>query len=125
MIVRTIDQIKGTDREVVGVGFISQRLILAKDNMGFSFHQTIIPKGDPHNWCYKNHLESCYCIEGFGILKNLDDGSEYEIKPGTIYILNNNDNHLFQAIEDTILISVFNPPIKGSEIHKEDGSYDI
>lgn len=115
----------GTDRDVNFNAGRSVRPILDSDGMGFSVHKTIIPKGEPHNWHYKNHLEACYCISGMGELINLETNEKFTIKPHTIYALNNNDNHTFQALEDTILISIFNPPCKGQETHKKDGSYEI
>tara|TARA_S200002703_G_scaffold91609_1_gene79079 strand:+ start:256 stop:636 length:381 start_codon:yes stop_codon:yes gene_type:complete len=124
MIVRTINKITNTDRHVKGVGFESLRLILAKDRMGFSLHKTIIPKGDAHNWHYKHHLEACYCVSGYGILTNLETCEKHVIEPDTIYILNQHDNHTFQAFQDTVLISVFNPPVVGDEVHQKDGSYE-
>lgn len=125
MKVTCISEIINTDREVHGQGFTSLRLILAKDNMGFSFHKTLIPKGPKQNWHYKNHLEACFCISGKGILIDLQTGKEYNIKPDTIYLLDNHDNHTFEAIEDCVLISIFNPPVTGSEIHQADGSYSL
>lgn len=115
--------LKGTDREVFGKGFISMRILLEKDNMGFSLHKTIIPKGGKENWHYKHHLEACYCVYGYGILTDMTTGKEYEIRADTTYVLDKHDNHTFQAFEDTVLISIFNPPVIGNEVHREDGSY--
>jgi L-ectoine synthase len=113
------------ERCVEGKGFESIRFILEKDNMGFSLHKTIIPKGGPYHWHYTKHKEACYCIKGEGELVDLSTGNKYIITPDTIYILDNHDNHTFEAFEDIELISVFNPPVKGDEVHKEDGSYEI
>jgi len=113
------------DRCVTGKGFESIRLILERDLMGFSLHKTIIPKGGPHHWHYINHLEACYCIKGIGRLTNLATGEVYLIQPDSIYILDDHDDHTFEAIEDVELISVFNPPVKGNEVHNSDGSYTI
>ncbi len=125
MTVRTIKEIENTDRNVSFVGGNSLRLILAKDGMGFSFHKTIIPKGEPHHWHYKQHLEACFCVSGRGILTDNETLKQYDIVPDTIYLLDNHDSHFFQAIEDTILISVFNPPVTGNEVHNADGSYSL
>jgi len=100
-------------------------MILAKDSMGFSVHKTVIPKGGVLHWHYLNHLESCYCIQGKGILTEIKTGESFTVVPDTIYILDNHDDHTFQAIEDVVLISVFNPPVTGNEIHNSDGSYSI
>lgn len=123
MKVTSVQDIQGTDREVQGEGFTSLRLILAKDNMGFSFHKTIIPKGPKQRWHYKHHLEACFCVSGEGILTDLTTNKYYVIRPDTIYLLDNHDNHTFEAVEDCVLISIFNPPVTGSEIHLADGSY--
>jgi len=113
----------GTERDVKFKEGRSIRMILEKDGMGFSFHKTIIPKGKKGHWHYKYHKESCYCIKGKGILTNLTTKEKYKINVGDIYILDNHDNHTFESLEDVVLISVFNPPIKGNEIHQKDGSY--
>jgi L-ectoine synthase len=124
MKIRRVKDVIGTERDVEFTGGKSIRLILARDNMGFSFHKTIVRKGIWH-WHYKHHLESCFCVAGHGWIHNLDDGMSYEIKPDTIYILDNHDNHEFEALEDTILISVFNPPIVGDESHDNNGVYEL
>lgn len=122
---RTIKEITGTDRDVQFKQGRSLRLILEKDNMGFSFHKTIIRPNEIGHWHYKNHLESCYCISGKGILTNITTGEKFDIVPDTIYLLDNYDDHTFESLdEEVILISVFNPPCKGNEIHKDDGSYE-
>lgn len=125
MKVRTIKEISGTSRDVrcPSGGFRSLRLLLDRDGMGFSLHKTMIPKGPPQHWHYSNHLEACFCIAGFGILTDLATGERHAIVPDTIYVLDKHDDHTFEALEDTILISVFNPPVVGNEVHRADGSY--
>lgn len=123
MKVLNIKDIEGTERDVFFTGGNSQRLILQNDKMGFAFMKTNIKKGGPYHWHYPNHLEACYCLEGKGILKSLETGEEHIIIPETIYLLDNHDNHTFEAITDVVLISVFNPPLKGNEIHDENGQY--
>lgn len=115
----------GSDREVdcPKGGFKSLRVLLKEDNMGYTLTKTLIPKGLPQRWHYKNHLESCYCISGKGFLTDIKTGKIYEISEDTIYVLDSYDDHEFVAIEDTVLICVFNPPLIGREVHKEDGSY--
>ena len=123
MIVKTIKQIEGSDRDVKFKEGRSLRLILASEKMGFSFHKTIIEKGKIGHWHYLNHLESCYCVSGKGVLTNLKTNEVFNIEPESIYLLNENDDHLFEAIEETVLISVFNPPVTGNEVHDENNSY--
>ena len=116
-------QLIGTSRDVKFKQGTSLRYLLNSDNMGFSLFKTIIPKGEIGNWHYKNHLEACYCIKGKGVLTNLSNGQSFKVNPFDCYVLDKNDNHTFEAIEDIILISVFNPPLSGREIHSKDNSY--
>lgn len=121
-----ISDLFGTDRAVQcpNQGFTSYRALLARDGMGFSLHKTVIPAGEPQHWHYKHHLEACYCIQGVGVLTNLETGEKHVISPDTVYVLDNHDDHTFQALEDVVLISVFNPPVTGQEVHGADGSYE-
>jgi len=121
-----LSELAGTEREVrcPKGGFVSFRFLLERDGMGFSLHKTVIPKGDKQHWHYKRHLEACYCVSGHGIIRDISSGDCHEILPDTLYALNNHDDHEFQALEETVLISVFNPPVRGIEVHKEDGSYE-
>ena len=127
MRVISLREIEGTEREVrcPKGGFVSYRFLLEKDGMGFSVHKTVIPKGEAQHWHYTKHLEACYCVSGWGLITNLKTGKQDMIREDMIYALDDHDDHTFQAIQDTVLISIFNPPVKGSEVHKEDGSYDL
>lgn len=114
------------ERKVKFHAGVSHRLILKKDNMGFGLTTTIIqPNAGKVFQHYKNHLESCTCVKGYGILTCVETGIEYGISPGITYVLDKNDPHYFEAIEETVLICVFNPPLIGSETHQKDGSYAI
>jgi ParB-like chromosome segregation protein Spo0J/mannose-6-phosphate isomerase-like protein (cupin superfamily) len=105
---------------------VSHRIITKPDNMGFGFHKTVIsPDAGRVFQHYKNHLESCYCVSGRAILTNADSGEEFEILPDSTYVLDKYDRHYFEAIEETTLLCVFNPPLTGPEVHDEDGSYPL
>lgn len=118
--------IKGTDREVncPKGDFVSNRFLIESDGMGYSITKTLIPKGVVATWHYKNHLESCYCISGFGRIKAYKEDFYHNIMKDCLYVLDKNDRHEFEALEDVELICVFNPALKGKEVHKEDGSYE-
>ena len=106
--------------------FTSYRCLVRSDNMGFSINKTIIPKNNPViKWHYKHHLEACYCVSGKGTLTNLMTKEKHLILPDMLYALDKNDPHTFEAVEKTVLLCVFNPALKGNEIHKEDGSYEF
>jgi L-ectoine synthase len=107
-------------------GFISFRLLLARDEMGFSLHETVVLPGAPQHWHYKHHMEACYCLEGFGRL-TVPDGRSWTIGPGSLYALNEHDEHTFEALHKcrVVLLCVFCPPVVGGEVHQPDGSYEV
>jgi L-ectoine synthase len=125
MILRSLDEIIGSEREVFAEdkSWVSRRLLLKKDNMGYSVHDTVVFAGEELNLHYKNHLESVYCIEGEGEIGFEGDDKFYPIKPGTIYALDKHDKHCLRAKTDMRFVCVFNPPVVGDEVHRADGSY--
>ncbi|MCC7560402.1 MAG: ectoine synthase [Methanobacterium sp.] len=126
MIVRTLEEIEGTRREIFAENnnWVSKRFILAEDNMGFSFNETIIYANTETLIWYKNHLEAVYCVEGEGEIETTENGIVYPIKPGTLYALDKHDRHYLRAYgKDLRLLCVFNPPLVGDEDHDEEGAY--
>jgi L-ectoine synthase len=125
MIVRTLAQTEGTDRDVKAETFSSRRLLLRKDGMGFSLHDTILYAGTETLIWYRNHLEAVYCISGEAEIETLDDGQVHHVEPGTLYALDRHDRHMLRAKTDFRVICVFNPPLTGREVHDSDGVYPI
>tara|TARA_R100001377_G_scaffold54833_2_gene32409 strand:+ start:120 stop:506 length:387 start_codon:yes stop_codon:yes gene_type:complete len=125
MIVRTLQDCENSERRVRSETWQSVRMLLANDKMGFSFHITTIYAGTETPMHYQQHLESVYCISGKGRLVNRDDGKEFEIVPGTLYILDKHDRHTLFAEQELSLACVFNPPITGNEVHNSEGSYPL
>ena len=125
MIVRTLLEIMGTPREVGADNgnWISRRLLLDEDGMGFSFHETIIRAHTETSIWYKHHLEAVYCVGGRGEIEDLKTGEIHPISDGTLYALNEHDRHLLRAFEDLRLVCAFNPPVTGREKHDSDGAY--
>ena len=117
--------IVGTEREVhcPKGGFVSNRFLLQSDGMGFGLHKTVIPENRTERWHYKNHLEACYCVSGRGIIINNATKESFNIEPDTMYALDKNDDHTFMSIDQVVLLCVFNPPLTGLEVHRQDGSY--
>ncbi|MFP4146544.1 MAG: ectoine synthase [Halorhodospira sp.] len=124
MIVRHINEIRGSEREVETDEFISRRILLKEDGMGFSFHETIIKAGTDMLIWYANHVESVYCIAGKGEIEVVG-GETYTIEPGVLYALDGHEKHYLRAEEDLRLMCVFNPPLTGREVHDEHGTYPL
>lgn len=126
MIVRTLAECENTKRTVKTDTWQSVRLSLADDGMGFSFHITTIYAGTETPIWYKNHLETVYCMSGNGEVETVADGKVYKIEPGTVYILDKNDQHILRGgTEDMHLACAFNPALNGREVHDEDGAYKL
>ena len=104
-------------------GFTSNRLVVESDGMGYSVTKTVIHPGKPHRWHYQHHLETCYCVSGKGLLINDATKEYFAIGPDSTYVLDQHDPHTFEALEETILICVFNPPLMGDELHDVERSY--
>ena len=122
MIVRDLNN-ESQVQTVAGETWVSRRLLLAHDGMGFSLHDTIIHAGTTTKMHYKHHLESVYCISGEGEIEDLETGSVHQIRPGVIYALDKNDRHILRARTEIRFVCTFNPPLTGKETHGPDGAY--
>lgn len=125
MIVRTLAEIQGTDRDVKAPTWRSRRLVLAREKVGFSLHDTVLYAGTETSMWYANHIEAVYCIEGTGELVNDETGERYELAPGTMYLLDGHEHHTVRAKTDLRTVCVFNPPVTGREVHDENGVYPL
>lgn len=115
MIVRSVEELRGTSREVNAPTSVSQRLLLREDGMGFSFHVMTLFAGTESRMCYKDRLEAVLCIAGEGELEEVDTGEKYVITDGSMYALNNHDRHVLRARSNLKMVCVFNPPCAGQE----------
>ena len=123
MIVRKLNEIIGSDREVSGETWTSRRLLLRDDSMGFSMHDTLIHAGTTTRMEYRHHLEAVYCIEGKGTVELASMREVFPITAGTLYALDKHDKHVLVAEETMRMVCVFNPPLTGRETHDASGAY--
>jgi L-ectoine synthase len=123
VIIRKLDQVRASERNVVTDGWESARLLLKDDGMGFSFHITTMYAGKELPMHYRNHLESVFVLEGEGTIEDLGTGETHELKPGTLYVLNDHDRHIVRPRTDIVAACVFNPPVTGREVHDSTGAY--
>lgn len=127
MLVRQLKEIVDTDQEVDGGNWVSRRLLLARDGMGYSMHDTVIRAGTETHIHYQNHLETVYCIAGEGEVETVADRRVWPIEEGTMYALDKHDEHYLRANKgvDMRMVCVFNPPLTGREVHDESGVYPL
>lgn len=114
MIIRRLSDVKTVEW---GNG-LSRRFLLRADGMGYSLTDTVVRAGTRSLLEYRNHLEACYCIEGRGMVEDLD-GTLHPIEPGVMYALDRHDAHYLIADpeEDLRLVCVFSPALQGDECH--------
>lgn len=125
MIVKSLEEIVGTEDETSGENWTSRRFLLNKDKVGFSMNDTIIKAGTDNYFWYKNHIEAVYCIEGEGEIEDIATGEVHQLKAGTMYILNDHDKHNLRARTQMRMVCVFNPPLVGTETHNKEGYYPL
>lgn len=125
MIVRQLEQVIGTEHDVDTATWFSRRLLLRRDGVGFSLHDTTMKPGTETEMWYKNHVEAVYCIEGEGEIEVLDEKKTYPVTPGTLYVLNGHEKHKLRSKTALRVVCVFNPACTGTEVHGPDGAYSL
>lgn len=125
MIVRHLEDILGTERDVEAPTFTSRRMLLARDGVGFSLHDTVLPAGTETPMWYRHHVEAVYCIEGEAELEDVDHGTTCTIRPGTLYTPDEHEHHVLRVRSDFRAVCVFAPALTGGEIHDADGTYPL
>ena len=125
MIIRSIEEVVGTERDVSGAGWRSRRILRRDDGMHFSLHWTELAAGTELDLRYSNHLEANLIVAGEGEVVDVSTGQTFQLRPGTIYALDQHDEHILRATKgDLHLVCVFNPPVAGTETHNADGGYE-
>jgi L-ectoine synthase len=124
MIIRSVDEIAGTERDVSGEGWRSRRLLRRDDGMNVSFHWTEVKAGTELDLHYESHLEGNLCVAGEGEVVDMATQAVHQLRPGVMYALDKNDHHRLRAKTDLALVCVFFPALGGSEKHNASGGYD-
>ncbi len=111
------EDVEGTPLHVEWGNGDSYRLLTKRDGMGFGVCYTVVRAHSESMLEYRNHLEACFCIGGAGEVEDMN-GVVHQITPGKMYVLDQHDKHYLRGgEEDLILISIFNPPLEGTERH--------
>jgi L-ectoine synthase len=122
MIVRSLADIEGTERDVRTDHWRAKRLLVRDDGLGFSLSETTVNAGAELNIWYKHHQEACYVIEGEAEITERETGRVHRIGPGSAYAPEH-DRHKVRVLVPLRLVCVFNPALTGREKHDADGSY--
>ena len=126
MFIRTLEDVRGTDRyKVLLNGALhSARYIVAADGMGFSLHVNRSKSCPPMTLWYKNHWETNYILSGTGLVEDLNTGESWKLEADIAYNVGPKDRHRLSAHTDLHLVSVFCPPLEGNEQHDADGALE-
>jgi L-ectoine synthase len=122
MIIRSVNEVEGTDLDVRGEQWRAVRLFVRDDGLGFSLSETTVRAGAELSLWYKHHQEACYVIEGAAEITERETGRVQRIGPGSAYAPGH-DRHSIRVLEPLRLVCVFNPALTGRETHDADGSY--
>ena len=126
MIVRNLSDLKSSGRYQEKLGaWSSARYLLQDDGVGFTLTRTSVAAGTTQTMEYKNHIEANLVLDGEGVLTEVATGTEFALRPGSMYTLDKHDRHILAAITDLTLVCVFTPALAGTETHDEDGSYPL
>jgi L-ectoine synthase len=125
VIVRSLDDLDNTEREIVTPNWRSKRIILAKEGVGFSLHETVIKAGTVNDFWYANHVEAVLVVSGEGEILNKETGETFPLGPGSMYLLDGNEHHQLRPRTEMRTVCVFNPPVTGREVHDENGVYPL
>lgn len=124
MFVRTLDDLAAAGMvKTPGTGTRSGRYLTAADGLGFSYNDNRIGARTEMTLWYKHHWEANFILSGRGTVTDLASGQSWSLEPGVLYVVGPNDRHRLNLTEDTHLVSVFCPPLKGDERHDADGAY--
>lgn len=115
MLARDVRDILGTERDVAGEGWKSRRLLLARDGLKYSVHETTIEAGTRLRFTYQVHRETVYCIEGEGSVRDVAGGETWPIRPGSLYSVGVGDDHVVTSVTELKLVCIFDPPLEGRE----------
>jgi L-ectoine synthase len=125
LIVRSVDDVTDTERDVKTPNWRSKRIILAGERAGFSVHETTLYAGTVNDFWYANHVEAVFVVEGEGELENKETGEVHRLGPGSLYLLDGHERHQLRPHTQMRTVCVFNPPVTGREVHDENGVYPL
>jgi len=124
MFVRTMEDVRKAGHVIQTGGFAtSERYLTAADGLGFSFHSVRVKKGGEGELWYKHHWEGNLVLDGTFEVTDRATGKVHTLGPGALYVVGPKDRHHVRAITDVHVLSVFDPPLAGTETHDTDGAY--
>jgi L-ectoine synthase len=115
VIITSVSDVIGSERDVHGAGWKSRRLVLADADIGYSLHETTLEPGVELPFEYRHHRETVCCIEGEGSVEDVASGRRVPLRPGSMYSAGVGEPHVVRTETLMKVICVFTPALAGSE----------
>lgn len=127
MLVRTPDDVRaaGHEREFTGDTGRIAHFITASDQVGLSYAAVRLKPGHRSEHRYKHHTTACLVLEGALEVTDIGTGTVRRLGPGGLYCAGPEDRHRLHAVDEVHMISVFNPPLTGSDVLDSEGGYPL
>ena len=123
MFVKRLDDLRaaGEEKIVANGGARTVRVLCQRDELGFSLSDVHVAAGRSNDLWYKNHWEVNYVLDGRAKITDLKTDEVTSIDQWFLYVVGPDDPHRFEALTDVHVISLFDPPLTGEEVHNADG----
>lgn len=127
LLMKSLSEVVGSDRNVSFKGGYSRRFLAAPDGYNISFHNTLIHANFNGHLHYPHHMEANFFIKGQGeyIWKNGQQQFDFEKHHGTMLLVEHDPHEVKIGTSGSIAICLFFPPLKGTErlrLDQESGS---
>ena len=99
------------------------RPLLAGDGIGLSLSDLTTQAGASIDLWYRHHVEANYLVEGSAQILDKASGQSHALVPGDMFVIGPRDKHRVSNTHGARWLSIFNPPITGSEHYDNLGGY--
>jgi len=115
---------KGHAVERGGGGSRFAKLVTTDDNLGFAISDVWFKAGREADLWYRNHWEANIVLDGHVEITEDATGTVHTMQTGDVYCVGPKDKHHLKVVEDSHVLSIFNPPLTGNERHDDQGGYE-
>ena len=127
MLVRHIDDLAGTDREIAltegGKLLRSVGVLTLDDGCGFSLSDVRVTGGWSCDLHHAAHVGITLVVAGLLEVKDLTRGASWRLGAGMLYVAGPKDRHRVTTAGDAHLVCLFNPALTGREAPDADGAF--
>lgn len=125
MFVKTLEDVRNAGLEIISAdGAVTEaRFLIADDGLGFGFSEVRLRAGRAFDRWNKHHWNANLVLEGRLEITDLATDAVHKLESGALYCVGPKDRHRVATITEVHLLSVFNPPLTGTETPDADGAH--